>query len=65
MRIVLEAVLLKLHTNLSPGWVLIRVNLDPIQEIGPKAEGGHSCEWALFRETTLYSCDHAYGNLQD
>ena len=38
----LKAVLLKLHANLSPGWVLIRVNLHPIQEIGPKAEGGHS-----------------------
>ena len=42
MRIALETVLLKLHANLSPGWVLIRVNLDPIQEIGPKVEGGHS-----------------------
>ena len=36
MRIALEAVLLKLHANLSPGWVLIPVNLDP------KVQGGHS-----------------------
>ena len=42
MHIALEAMLLKLHANLSPGWALIRVNLDPIQEIGPKVEGGHS-----------------------
>ena len=40
----LEAVhvLLKLHAKLAPGWALIRVNFDPIQEIAPKAGGGHS-----------------------
>ena len=36
----LEAVLLKLHAKLAPGWALIRVNFDPIQEIGPKVGGG-------------------------
>ena len=36
----LEAVLLKLHAKLAPGLVLIRVNFDPIQEIGPKVEVG-------------------------
>ena len=29
----LEAVLLKLHAKLAPGWALIQVNIDPIQEI--------------------------------
>ena len=38
----LEAVLLKLHAKLSPGWVLIQVNFDLIQEIGPKVGSGHS-----------------------
>ena len=38
----LEAVLLKLHAKLAPGWALIQVNFDPIQEIGPKVGGGHS-----------------------
>ena len=28
--------------KLAPGWVLIRVNFDPIQEIGPKVGGGCS-----------------------
>ena len=37
-----DAVLLKLHTKLAPGWALIRVNLDPMQEIGPKVGGGRS-----------------------
>ena len=38
----LEAVLLNLQAKLAPGWVLIRVNLDSIQEIGPKVGGGLS-----------------------
>ena len=38
----LEAVLLKLHTMLAPGWALIQVNFNPIQEVGPKVGGGHS-----------------------
>ena len=42
IRIALEAVLLKLHAKLAPGWALIQVNFDPIQEIGPKVGGGHS-----------------------
>ena len=40
MRIALEAVLLKLNAKLAPGWALIRVNFDPIQESGPKVGGG-------------------------
>ena len=31
----LEAVLLKLHAKLTPGWALTQVNFDPIQENGP------------------------------
>ena len=42
LRTALEAVLLKLHAKLSPGWALIQVNFDPIQEIGPKVGGGRS-----------------------
>ena len=42
LHIALEAVLLKLHVKLSLGWVLIQVNFDPIQEIGPKVGGGRS-----------------------
>ena len=34
--------LLKLHAKFAPEWVLIRVNFDPIQEIGPKVGGGRS-----------------------
>ena len=46
--------LLKLHAKLAPGGTLIRVNIYPIQEIGPKAGGGHSFERGpLFRETTV------------
>ena len=33
---------LKLHAKFAPGWALIWVNFDPIQEIGPKVGGGHS-----------------------
>ena len=42
--IALEAVLLKLHTKLAPGWALIWVNLNPIQEIEPK-EGVGALLW--------------------
>ena len=38
----LEAVLLKLHAKLAPGWVLIQVNIDPIWEVEPKVGGGCS-----------------------
>ena len=38
--IALETVLIKLHTKLAPGWALIRVNIDPMQEIGQKVGGG-------------------------
>ena len=37
-----EAVLLKLHAKLAPGYALIQVNFDSIQEIGPKVGGGCS-----------------------
>ena len=53
IHIALESVLLKLHAKLAPGWVLIRVNLDPIEEIGPKVRGGRSfvseCSFARLR----------------
>ena len=42
IHVVLEAVLLKLHVKLAPRWVLIRVNFDLIQKIGPKVGGGCS-----------------------
>ena len=38
----LEAVLLQLHAKIAPGWVLIQVNFDPVQEIGPKVGSGRS-----------------------
>ena len=34
--------LLELHAKLTPGWPLIQVNFDSIQEIGPKLGGGRS-----------------------
>ena len=34
--------LVKLHVKLAPGWALIQVNFDPIQEIGPKVGSGRS-----------------------
>ena len=40
--IAVEAVLLKLHANLAPGWTLIRVNFDPMWKIEPKVGGGRS-----------------------
>ena len=33
------------HTKLTPGWALIQINFDPMQEIGPRAL---FCERALF-----------------
>ena len=39
--IALETVLIKLYTKLAPGWALIRVNVDPMQEIGQKVGSGH------------------------
>ena len=56
--IALEAVLPKLHgcyAKLTPGWVLIRVNFDPIQEIGPKVESA----WVLFHGTIVYGNLHS------
>ena len=40
--IALEAVLLKVHSKIIPGWALIQVNVDLIQEIEPKVGGGCS-----------------------
>ena len=40
--------LLKLHAKLAPEWALIRVNFDPIQEIGTKSGGGLSFVGGLF-----------------
>ena len=44
---------LKLHAKFTPGWVLIQVNFDPIQEIGPKVGGGHSFKGGCSCETTV------------
>ena len=46
--------LLKLHEKLAPGWVLIQVNFDPIQEIGPKVGGGHSFMSVFLRDYSKY-----------
>ena len=55
IRITLEAVLLQLRTKITPGWPLIQVNFDHVQEIGPKVGGGCSfVSRPLFRETTVY-----------
>ena len=42
IHIALEAVLLKLHAKFIPGWALIQVNFDPMQENGPKVGGWRS-----------------------
>ena len=34
--------LLKLHAKLAPGWALVRVNFEAVQEIGRKVGGGCS-----------------------
>ena len=52
IRIALEAMLLNLHAKLTPGWALIRVNFDPIQEAKSR-KWTLFREWALFRETTV------------
>ena len=50
--------LLKLHAKLAPGWVLIRVNFDPIQEIGPKVRGGRSfVSGPFFARLWYFTCD--------
>ena len=55
--IVLEAVVLKLHIKLAPGWALIRLNFDPIQEIGPKRRGwALLCEWVLLITLHMWDC---------
>ena len=35
-----HSMFLKLHTKVAPGWKLIWVNFDPMEEIGPKVGGG-------------------------
>ena len=48
--------LLKLHAKLAPGWALIRIDFDRIQEIGQKVGGGRSfVSGPFFRETTVHS----------
>ena len=45
-----------IRVKLAPGWALIRVNFDPIQEIGPKLRVlAIFWRWALFHETTVYN----------
>ena len=41
------------HVKLAPGWTLIKVNFDPILEIGPKVGGGHSFKGGCSCETTV------------
>jgi len=50
----LEAVLLKLpiHVKLAPGWALIQVNFDSIQEIGPKV--GVGCSFARLQSIMYF-----------
>ena len=41
------------YVTMSSGWVLIRVNIDPIQEFGPKVGGRHPFKGGLFHETMI------------
>ena len=50
-----HTVLLKLHAKLAPGWALIRVNFDPVQEIGRKVGGGRSFVSGPFFARLRYS----------
>ena len=50
----LEAVLLKLNTKLAPGWALIQINFDPIQEIESNVGGGCSFVNGPFFTTLWY-----------
>ena len=55
----LEAVLLKLH---APGWGLIWVNFDPIQEVGPKEHvgvGGHVVLSLTLPTTFSFTCQYS------
>ena len=58
-----EVVLLK---HLAPGWALIQVNLDPIQEVGPKV-GGWRCflSWCSiarlpYKDYSIFFCSNSY-----
>ena len=51
--IALEAVLLKLNTNLTPDWALISVNVDPKQEIRQKVGGGRTFMRLRYIHTNL------------
>ena len=52
---------LKLHMKLAPGWALIQVNFDPIQEIGPKVGGGRSfMSGPFFCETMVLTKEFAW-----
>ena len=46
------------HAKLAPGWVLIRVNFDPKEEIGPEVGDEHSfeggCSFTRLQYTQLY-----------
>ena len=55
MCIALEAALLKLHAKLAPGWALIQVNFDSIQEVQPKVGGGRP--FVRLRYTFLLYCN--------
>ena len=49
--------LFKLHAKLAPRWVLIRVNFDPIQEIGPSVAVSLCClqtSWFLHSISRIY-----------
>ena len=64
MHIALEAVLLKLHAKLAPGWVLIWVNIDPVQEIGSKVGGGRSFTRLWYKYCSLTIERHGWSTLQ-
>ena len=62
----LEAMLLKLHAKLATGCALIRVNFDPIQEIGPKVGGGRSfVSGPLFVRLWYVSCIQRINQIPD
>ena len=62
------AVVLKLHkhaslatqSSLQDAWVLIRVDFDLIQEVGPKVRGGHSFPRLQYIHTYVYIYIYIY-----
>ena len=54
----------KLHAKIAPGWALIRVNFDPIQEIGQKVGGGRSFVSGPFFAKLRYYLALIFGSIR-